>query len=82
MFQQMGAQKAEDLDAGKRLRGLESGSRLTASSESIEDTAARLEDASPEQVLEWAFTEFGDQLTIATGFGTEGSAIIDMAVKI
>jgi phosphoadenosine phosphosulfate reductase len=48
----------------------------------IERAAARLEHSSPDGTLRWAFEEFGDTLTIATGFGAEGVALIDMAVKI
>ncbi|HWN99160.1 MAG TPA: phosphoadenylyl-sulfate reductase [Blastocatellia bacterium] len=48
----------------------------------IRDAAARLDGAAPEETLRWAFEEFGDRLTIATGFGAEGVALIDMAVKI
>lgn len=45
--------------------------------------AARLpEDAAPEETLRWAFDEFDDKVTIATGFGAEGVALIDMAVRI
>jgi phosphoadenosine phosphosulfate reductase len=38
--------------------------------------------ARPEEVIRWAFGEFADGLLIATGFGAEGMALIDMAVKI
>lgn len=48
----------------------------------IEETAARLEESSTEEVLGWAFDEFGDRVTIATGFGPEGVALIDLAVRI
>ncbi|MEK6302629.1 MAG: phosphoadenylyl-sulfate reductase [Acidobacteriota bacterium] len=48
----------------------------------IRQAAARLDRATPEETLRWAFEEFGDDLTIATGFGAEGIALIDMAVKI
>ena len=48
----------------------------------IEAMAERLEEASPQQVLLEAFNEFGDGVAIATGFGAEGAALIDMAVKI
>jgi phosphoadenosine phosphosulfate reductase len=48
----------------------------------IEAMAERLEAASPQQVLFEAFDEFGDGVAIATGFGAEGAALIDMAVKI
>jgi phosphoadenosine phosphosulfate reductase len=48
----------------------------------IELASARFDHARPEETLRWAFEEFGDRLTIATGFGAEGVALIDMAVKI
>jgi phosphoadenosine phosphosulfate reductase len=48
----------------------------------IERAVARLDNAKPEETLRWGFQEFGDRLTIATGFGAEGVVLIDMAVKI
>jgi phosphoadenosine phosphosulfate reductase len=48
----------------------------------IEAMAERLEDATPQRILSQAFDEFGDGVAIATGFGAEGAALIDMAVKI
>jgi phosphoadenosine phosphosulfate reductase len=48
----------------------------------IEAMAERLEDASPQEILSEAFDEFGDAVAIATGFGVEGAALIDMAVKV
>lgn len=48
----------------------------------IEQAAARLARATPEETLRWAFEEYGSGLAIATGFGAEGVALIDMAVKI
>jgi phosphoadenosine phosphosulfate reductase len=48
----------------------------------IEEAAFRLEEATPQQILEWAFEEFGDTITIATGFGAEGAALIDIASRI
>ena len=48
----------------------------------IEEIAARLEEATAEDILRWAFDEFGDRVTIATGFGAEGVALIDLAVRI
>lgn len=38
--------------------------------------------ATPDLILSWAFAEFGDRLTIATGFGAEGMALLDMAAKL
>lgn len=41
-----------------------------------------LENASPQEAIRWAFDEFAERIAIATGFGAEGMALIDMAVKI
>ena len=48
----------------------------------IETAATLLDDAPPEETLRWAFDEFQGGVTIATGFGAEGVALIDMAVRI
>jgi phosphoadenosine phosphosulfate reductase len=48
----------------------------------IEHLAVHLADAAPEDALRWAIDEFDTSVTIATGFGLEGAALIDMAVKI
>lgn len=48
----------------------------------IETAASGLDDAPPEETLRWAFDEFQEGATIATGFGAEGVALIDMAVRI
>ncbi len=50
--------------------------------ERVETAASLLEEASPEETLRWAFGEFQEGVTIATGFGAEGVALIDMAVRI
>jgi phosphoadenosine phosphosulfate reductase len=42
----------------------------------------QLENASPQEALRWAFDEFAEKIALATGFGAEGVALIDMAVKI
>lgn len=44
--------------------------------------AALLEQASPQETLRWAFSEYSSRVTIATGFGAEGVALIDMAMKL
>jgi phosphoadenosine phosphosulfate reductase len=41
-----------------------------------------LQEGGPQEALEWAFNSFGDRVTIATGFGAEGVALIDLAVKV
>ncbi len=48
----------------------------------VETAAYLLEEAAPEEALRWAFDEFQESVTIATGFGAEGVALIDMAVRI
>jgi phosphoadenosine phosphosulfate reductase len=50
--------------------------------EQIDNQARQLDEASPEDTLRWAFDEFDSSVTIATGFGLEGVALIDMAVRI
>lgn len=42
----------------------------------------RLETASAEEVLTWAFEHFGDRVAIASSFGLEDVALIDMAASI
>lgn len=48
----------------------------------VEAAADLLAKAAPEETLRWAFNEFQQRVTIATGFGAEGVALIDMAVRI
>jgi phosphoadenosine phosphosulfate reductase len=48
----------------------------------IEEAARQLENASPNKILEWAFAEFAEGITIATGFGAEGAALIDIAAQV
>jgi phosphoadenosine phosphosulfate reductase len=48
----------------------------------IEAAGSLLEEAPPEETLRWAFEEFQDEVTIATGFGPEGVALIDIALRI
>jgi len=48
----------------------------------LEDAANRFEDARPQEILGWAFGQYGDRVAIATGFGAEGMVLIDMAAKI
>src|SRR5262249_47817406 len=50
--------------------------------EQIEGIAQQLEEASAETIIEWAFAEFADEITIATGFGVAGAALLDLAAKI
>jgi len=48
----------------------------------IEAAARRLENSAPEETLQWAFEEFPGRVTLATGFGPEGVALIDIALRI
>ena len=43
---------------------------------------ALLEQGRPEELLRWAFATFGDQVEIASGFGAEGVALIDMVARV
>src|SRR5262245_66087091 len=40
------------------------------------------ENASPQTVLKWAIEEFGSDVALATGFGTEGCILVDMVARI
>jgi phosphoadenosine phosphosulfate reductase len=42
----------------------------------------RLQGASPQEILMWALDTFGSGLTIGTGFGVSGMALIDMALRL
>lgn len=48
----------------------------------LESVAARLDQQFPEAAIAWAFDEFASDVAIATGFGAEGVALIDLAVKV
>jgi phosphoadenosine phosphosulfate reductase len=50
--------------------------------EKIKETQKAAEDWSPEQVLRWSFRTFGRSVEMASGFGAEGMALIDMATRI
>ena len=36
----------------------------------------------PEEVLAWAFDTYGENIAIATGFGVEGMALLDVASRV
>ena len=55
---------------------------VNISMERIESAGRLLEDALPEETLRWAFEEFQQRVTLATGFGPEGVALIDMSLRI
>jgi len=42
----------------------------------------KFEYAQPQTVLRWAIDEFGSEVALATGFGTEGCVLVDMIAKI
>lgn len=52
----------------------------------IEDSnwpaTAWLEAATPQEILRWAVETYGEKLTMATAFGAEGCALLDMLAKI
>jgi phosphoadenosine phosphosulfate reductase len=50
--------------------------------ENLERAKVLAETWSPEQVLGWAFQTFGDEVEMASGFGVEGMALIDIAVRV
>ena len=43
---------------------------------------SRFESKSPQEILEWAFEQFGTRVEIASSFGLEDMVLIDMASKI
>jgi phosphoadenosine phosphosulfate reductase len=50
--------------------------------ELLDDIQNRSESWKPEEILRWAFATFGDDVAMATGFGVEGMALIDIAARI
>ena len=44
--------------------------------------AEEFDSAQPQTVLRWAIDEFGSEVALATGFGTEGCVLVDMIAKI
>lgn len=47
----------------------------------IHEAASSLEATPAQEIVEWSLKVFGEGLTIATGFGAEGMALIDMVSK-
>ena len=45
-------------------------------------TGRLMEQWSPEEILSWAFATFGGRVEIATAFGAEGVALIDIASRV
>jgi phosphoadenosine phosphosulfate reductase len=48
----------------------------------LERIKSLAESWKPEQVLAWAFTTYGENVEVATGFGVEGMALLDMAFRV
>jgi phosphoadenosine phosphosulfate reductase len=48
----------------------------------IDDAARELDNASAEEIIAWALGRFSPRITLATGFGAEGVALIDIALKL
>jgi phosphoadenosine phosphosulfate reductase len=55
---------------------------LRSEDEELLALAERFEGAAPQTVLRWAIQEFGSDVALATGFGTEGCILIDMIARI
>jgi phosphoadenosine phosphosulfate reductase len=49
---------------------------------SLDQIRIAAEGWKPEQVLAWAFATYGENIAIATGFGVEGMALIDIASRV
>jgi phosphoadenosine phosphosulfate reductase len=50
--------------------------------EQLEKLKAGAEGWKPEEVLRWAFANFGEDVAMATGFGVEGMVLLDIAVRV
>ena len=50
--------------------------------EELKAVSEGFEGASPEAVLYWAAGRFGQEVALATGFGAEGCALIDMLARV
>lgn len=48
----------------------------------LEEASARLESASPEEIVQWATQRFGTKLTMATAFGPEGMVLIHILSEV
>src|SRR6476619_5162009 len=55
---------------------------LNIADDEILALAEEFESAQPQTVLKWAIDEFGSDVALATGFGTEGCIIVDMVARI
>ncbi len=50
--------------------------------EHFEPVQAQAETWRPEEILSWAFTTFNGDVAIASGFGVEGMALLDLASRV
>lgn len=48
----------------------------------LAERSRAFETATPQEILVWAFAEYGPRIAVSTAFGVEGCALIDMAVRI
>lgn len=48
----------------------------------LADHSARLESATPEEIISWAATRYAPRLTMATAFGPEGCVILSMLAQV
>ena len=50
--------------------------------EHLEQVQAQSEKWRPEEILEWAFSAYGKDVAIASGFGVEGMVLLDLASRV
>jgi phosphoadenosine phosphosulfate reductase len=50
--------------------------------EELQRLSEQFEGKDPAEVVAWAGSEFGDRVALATGFGAEGAALIDMVFRV
>ena len=50
--------------------------------ENLERTQTLAETWTSQEVLQWSFKAFGDAVEMASGFGVEGMALIDIAARV
>lgn len=50
--------------------------------EELERISQEFESASPQQILEWAFREFGDDIAMSSSFQTQSMPLLHMATRI
>ena len=50
--------------------------------EALEQVQAQAETWSPAEILSWAFSTFGKNVAIASGFGVEGMVLLDLASRV